>query len=122
MKKRITACLVFLAAWSWSLCWAQVEFPKALKEVVPLYPKAKVVTALETADASQAVLEASGKAKEVVSFYKTALEGKGWKMEVEMHQQDNSMANFKRGKQVLSIVADSSDKAKTNVVFTLGKE
>lgn len=103
------------------MCWAQVEFPKALRELVPIYPKAQVVTALETADASNAVLEASGTAKEVVSFYKKALEGKGWKMEVEMHQKDNSMVSFEKGKQVLSIMADSSNKAKTNVVITLGK-
>lgn len=122
MKTSIKTCLVFLAAWIWSLCWAQVEFPKALKEIVPMYPKAEVVTAIETADASNAVLEASGTAEEVVSFYKKALQGKGWKMEVEMHQKDNSMASFKKGKQVLSIVADSSDKAKANVVLTLGKE
>lgn len=122
MRKNITACLVFLAACSWPFCWAQVEFPKALKDLVPLYPNSRVVTAIETADGSHAVLEASGTAKEIASFYKKALEGKGWGMEVEMHQKDNSVVSFKKGKQVLSVMADASTKGKTSIVFTLGKQ
>lgn len=122
MRKNVTAWLVFLVACTWSFCWAQVDFPKALKDLVPLYPNAKVVTAMETGDGSHAVLEASGTAKEIVSFYKKALEGKGWSMEVEMHQKSNSMMSFKKGKQVLSVMADASGKGKTNIVFTLGKQ
>ncbi|MEJ5376250.1 MAG: hypothetical protein WHX93_06705 [bacterium] len=122
MKKYTVPGLVFLAIFGFTISVAQVELPKSLKDVLPLYPKAKVLTAMETSDGSHAVLEASGSSKEIASFYKKAMESKGWNLEMEMHQERTSMVNFKKAKQVLSIMADATDKAKTNIIVTLAKK
>lgn len=106
----------------YAFSFAQVDYPKGLKDVMPPYPKAKVTTAMETSDGSHAILEGSGSLQEVASFYKKALEGKGWALEFEMHQKDNTSLVFKKGKQALSILVDTSQKGKTAIVLTLGKK
>lgn len=122
MKRTIAGCMSMVVALVWAVVWAQVELPKALKDLVPIYPKAKVVTAVEMADGSHAVLEATGPAKEIVLFYRKAMEGKGWKTEMEMHQEKNSVVALSKGKQALTVMADSSDATKTTVALTLGKK
>ncbi len=122
MKKYTVPGVVLLAIFCFTISLAQVELPKSLKDVLPLYPKAKVLTAMQTTEGSHAVLEASGSSKEIASFYKKAMEGKGWSLEMEMHQEHTSMVNFKKAKQVLSIMADASDKAKTNIIVTLTRQ
>ncbi len=122
MRKLFSACISMMAVLFFAVVWAQVEFPKALKDLVPVYPKATVLTAMETADGSHAVLEATGSAKDIVPFYRKAMEGKGWKTEMEMHQKDNSMVAFSKGKQTLTVMADASNKSKTTVALTLGKK
>lgn len=121
MRKAISVCVCMVAVLVLAVTWAQVELPKALKDLVPLYPKATVVTAMDTADGSHAVLEVKGPAKDIVSFYRKAMEGKGWKTEMEMHQKENSVVALSKGKQALTVMADSSNKDKTTVALTLGK-
>jgi len=122
MRKAMCGSVLCLAALFLAVAWAQVELPKALKDVVPLYPKATVVTAMDTADGSHAVLEVKGPAKDIVSFYRKAMEGKGWKTEMEMHQKENSVVALSKGKQALTVMADASDKDKTTVALTLVKK
>jgi SNF family Na+-dependent transporter len=122
MKTRVALAMGFSFFSVSALVSAQVDYPKGLKEIVPVYSKAKVVTAMETTDGSHAVLEGTGSAQEVVSFYKKALEGKGWALEWEMNQKDNTGLAFTKGKQGLYIVVDTSQKGKTTIVLTLGKK
>jgi len=122
MRTRVALGIGFFLSFVSNLVLAQVDYPKGLKEIMPVYPKAKVVTAMETTDGSHAVLEGSGSTQEVASFYKKALEGKGWTPQWEMHQKDNTSLAFTKGKQVLSVLVDTSQKGKTTIVLTLGKK
>ena len=121
MRRGVMVWLAVSVSFVWAAALAQVELPKSLKDIVPVYPKATVVTAMETADGSHAMMEAKGSAKDIVSFYRKAMEDKGWKTEMEMHQKENSMVALSKGKQALTVMADASDKDKTTVALTLGK-
>lgn len=123
MKRLFCACWVVLV-----MCGpkagqlgAEVELPKAIKAIIPVYPNSTVITAFETKDGSQAVMEGKGEPKEVVSFYKKHLEPKGWEIQMEMSQKTSHSVILKKGQQTLSVVADSSSKGKTSVAVILGK-
>lgn len=122
MRKSITTCLAFFAASIWSIGLAQVEFPKGLKKVVSVYSDATVLTALETAETSHVVMETGSPPEQVVAFYRKQLEGKGWKTEMEMRQKESLMLVFRKGKQTLSLLAESSAQAKATVALTLSEK
>jgi hypothetical protein len=104
------------------MAWAQVELPQAIKDVAPLYPGANVEMALNTSDGAHASFTTKDTPKQVVEFYKKALTGKGWKMEMEMAQGSSQMTVFTKGKQSMQVIADGPSPGKTTVALNLGKQ
>jgi hypothetical protein len=123
MKRLLWAGITLAAGlWLGAASWAQVEFPKGLKDVAPVPPGATVLQAMEMTDGSHAVMEGSTPPKDVIAFYRKAMEGKGWKMEMEMNQKDNALVVFSKGGQALTVMADGSGGKKTTIALTLGKK
>lgn len=62
-------CVVALAA----------EMPDALKDVVPVYPEAKVTTASEAGAMTTVKFETTAGPEEVFQYYKKTMTERGWK-------------------------------------------
>ena len=101
MKIRVCSwCIVVLAMLVGFIAWAGVEYPEALKSVVPVYPGAEVVAVMNVQNGSQAVMQVTDAPKEVIEFYRKALTKKGWTMVADMKQENTMVIILSKGRQM----------------------
>ena len=113
------ACFVFLFVGS--PAWAQVELAGDLKELVPVYPGAKVTSSLVMGEAQNGVIETGDPTADVASFYESAMKEKGWKMEMKMDQEEAHMLAFSKDEYKLVVSVHSED-GKAQAALVLSKE
>jgi len=114
MKRTVFALLLWAIALV-GVASAEVSMPEGLKNI-PLPSGAKVVTAVNQSNTQMAALEASGDTKKIKEFYKEKLQKDGWKVEMEMEQNDMAILSFGKDQEKLVIAAN---KKGDQVAFTV---
>lgn len=100
---------------------AQVEIPQGLKDI-PLYEAAKPVMAFADQGAETIAVEVKAKPADVAAFYKKHLLDKGFKLIMEMNQEDASLVAFKKDGMVVSITIGEDGAGKTLYNIVKSKE
>ena len=111
-----TVCIL-IASWA----WGQAELPHGFKGMIPVYPGAKILMGMDSADGSHAVLETGDAPKAVIDHYRKAMEGKGWSVQTETTHGTGAMVHLTKGDQFLQVAVDRSGQ-KTTVALTLTKK
>ncbi len=99
--------------------WA-VDVPAKLKDI-PLYQGAKIEQAMDMQNHAMLTAKVNATPDAIVSFYKTAMEGKGWKTFFQAEQEGVKMIQFQKGDQMLQvgIQTEKDEKESTlNLVVT----
>jgi len=104
------------------VAWAGVDFPAQMKGLVPVYPGATVLAVMNVQNGSQVVMETGDASDKVITFYRQAMEEKGWTLVADMKQQNVLVVIFSKGSQMLQVGADSSAGKSTKVVLHLSKQ
>jgi hypothetical protein len=120
MKTKFSALIsILFCLFITSTAWGQVEAPETIKKIAPIIKGAKVVQSMQFQEGAQVVLEVSSSPKEVVVFYKDAMQKKGWNVVMQMDMQNNSMLNLAKDNMNLMINASTNQKGKTMVQLLL---
>jgi len=98
-----------------------VALPGAFKGVVPLYPGAKVAASLEMDGGGQAHLECEAKFREVIKFYRKAMNERGWSEGAVMDVPEGATAVFVKEQLSLGVTALTHGDGKTFVTLCLTK-
>ena len=120
MKSKVCVLIGFLFSLFFiSIAWGQVEVPEKIKKIAPIYKGAKVLQSMQLQEGTQVVLEVQASPKEVITFYKDAMQKKGWTVVMQMDMQNNSMLNLAKDKMNLVINASADQEGKTMVQLLL---
>jgi len=114
-------CVTFLVCIG-VVAWAGVDFPAEMKRVLPVYPGATVLAVMNVQNGPQVVMETGDASDKVITFYRQAMEEKGWTPVADMKQQNVLVVIFSKGGQMLQVGADSSEGKSTKVVLHLSKQ
>lgn len=94
----------------------EVSLPDNMKNL-PLVDGGKVIAAMSDADSQAITVEAPGDPKKIKEFYKTALPKAGWKVEMEMEQND--MAILTLGKDEWKVMISASKTGEGTVTYSM---
>jgi len=101
-----------------SLCWADVSLPDTMKDI-PLFEGSKIVSSMSQEEAQVVTVDAAGEPKKVKEFYKNTLPKAGWKIEMEMENNDMSLIAFSKDEWKLMITANKTGDAR--VAYSLAR-
>jgi hypothetical protein len=114
MKAKVClATIVLASAMFTSMASGEVALPEEIKKIAPIYKGAKVVQSMQMQGAVQAIFEVQAKPREVITFYKDAMEKKGWKVVMEMDMENTSMMNLAIDNNNLMVNATAKEGEKT---------
>lgn len=122
MKSRLAfaavcaVCIIF----GLSCTVAAIDVPAKLIDI-PLYQGSKVEQAMDMQNHSMVTLKVNAKPEDIAVFYKSAMEGKGWKTLFQAEQEGVRVINFQKDNQMLqlSIHTEKKEDATTvNLVLT----
>jgi hypothetical protein len=120
MKTKIYVLLIVLFGVLFiSNTFAQVDVPEGLKNIVPIYEGSKVIHSMQMQGASQALFEVQASPKEIISYYKSIMQQRGWKIVVEMDMENTSMTNLSKDDASLVINAAANKGEKTMLQILL---
>ncbi|UCH21374.1 MAG: hypothetical protein JSU83_23220 [Deltaproteobacteria bacterium] len=74
---------------------------------------------MQLPEGAQVVFEVQASPKEVVTFYKDAMQKKGWSVVMQMDMQNNSILNLAKDDMNLVINASADQEGKTMVQLLL---
>ena len=78
MKVNVRVLISILAGlFLTSTAWGQVEVPEKIKKVAPIYKGANILQSFRAQDGAQVIFEVKASPKEVIIFYKDAMQKKG---------------------------------------------
>jgi hypothetical protein len=120
MRAKVYALImVFVSGIFSSMALAEVEIPEAIKKVAPIYEGAKVIQSMQIQEGAQAIIEVQATPKEVITFYKDAMQQRGWKVVMQMDMEKNSMLNLAKNNTSLVVNASAEQEGKTMVQLLL---
>lgn len=120
MKPKVCASIsILFSLFLASMAWGQVEVPEKIKKIAPIYKGAKVLQSMQLPEGAQVVFEVQASPKEVVTFYKDAMQKKGWSVVMQMDMQNNSILNLAKDDMNLVINASADQEGKTMVQLLL---
>jgi hypothetical protein len=107
MVKRMRVCVLSVAVVvsaliSFGPAFGAIDVPAKFKGI-PIYDGSKIVHAMDMD--SNAMLSATVKASAdaVSDFYKNAMKGSGWKLAMQMDQDNTKVLHFQKDKQVFQV-------------------
>ena len=117
----LTALVVILTATMLAVAWGNVNLPKGLEGILPIYPGSKVVSAVERNGNSQTTMETEDESRAVMVFYRKAMVYKGWTIMSGMILKRGSSITFSKGAQTLRITSQHSDRDSTTILVSIFK-
>ena len=117
----LTALVVILTATMLTVAWGNVNLPKGLEGILPIYPGSKVVSAVERNGNSQTTMETEDESTAVMVFYRKAMAYKGWNIISGMILKGGSSITFSKGVQTLRITTQYSDEDSTTILVSIFK-
>lgn len=104
----IVICLCFSFFFSVGSAVAAVDVPAKLKEF-PLYSGSKIVHAMDMDN--NAMLSATVKASpdSVSDFYKNDMKGKGWKLAMQMDQDNSKVLHFQKDNMIFQVTIQGEE-------------
>lgn len=120
MKAKIRVVIIVLLSGIFaSMAFAEVDVPEEIRNVVPIYEGAKAVQSMKLEGAVQVVFELQTSPKEVITFYKNTMQGKGWNVVMQMEMERASMINLSKDNTNLMLNATADQKEKTMLQIIL---
>ncbi len=106
----IAICLYFLPVFFFAVgpALAAVDVPDKLKEF-PLYSGSKIIQAMDMDN--NAMLSATVKASpdSVSDFYKNGMKGKGWKLAMQMDQDNSKVLHFQKDNMIFQVTIEGEE-------------
>ncbi len=97
--------------------WA-VDVPAKLKDI-PIFQGAKIEQAMDMENHAMLTAKVNAKPEAIASFYKGAMEAKGWKTFFQAEQENTRIIQFQKGDQMLQIgIQTDGDGTTFNLVVT----
>ena len=114
MVKRMKICVLSVAVvvcvlYALGSAFGAIDVPAKFKDI-PIYDGSKIIHAMDMD--SNAMLSATVKASAdaVSDFYKNATKGKGWKLAMQMDQDNAKVLHFQKDKQVFQVTIQFEEK------------
>lgn len=74
-----------------------------------LYQGAKIIQVMDSGTTSMAMIEVKASRDDVLEFYKNKLKGQGWKVAMQVEQEDSAVIHFTKDKMAIQINASQSE-------------
>lgn len=97
----------------------QINLPKGLRGILPIYPGAKVVLSQDWDGGSQAIIETRDELKAVVIFFRKALAYQGWSVVSKMALEKRITIIFSKANLVMQLTARDVDEHQTKVIVSI---
>lgn len=97
----------------------QINLPKGLRGILPIYPGAKVVLSQDWDGGSQAIIETGDELKAVVIFFRKALAYQGWSVVSKMALEKRITIVFSKANLVMQLTARDVDEHQTKVIVNI---
>jgi hypothetical protein len=94
---------------------------KGLEKVIPIYPRSKVVFAMDWAGGSQTMIQTPDEPKAAVIFFRKAMAYRGWNVVKGMAIAGGQTIVFSKGGQVLQITAHHAEQEKTTILVNIAQ-
>ncbi len=89
-----------------------MELPAKLSQL-PIYSGSKIVHVMDMGDNSMAGLEVKADREALIKFYKKVMQDKGYKIALQVEQEDNAFVHFTKDTQTIQISANKGEEGVT---------
>ena len=120
MKSWLIVALTLILAVSISATASgQINLPKGLEGVLPIYPGAEVVLSQDWDGGSQTFIETRDEMKAVVIFFRKALAYQGWSIVNKIALENRITIVFSKADLLMQLTARDVDENQTRVIVSI---
>lgn len=101
---------------------SNLKLPESFPDDIPLYPKAQPFAIYNSGKQASVQFKISDRTKNIVEFYKKALDEKGWAKEASMEIENQFFANYKKGNRYFQINVIPENERENILVITYTEE
>jgi hypothetical protein len=114
MVKRMRVCVLSAAVVVFALCTlgpavGAIDIPAKFKEI-PIYDGSKIIHAMDMETNAMLIATVKANSDSVYEFYKNAMKGSGWKLAMQMDQDNTKVLHFQKDKQVFQVTIQFEEK------------
>ena len=101
----VVACVLYVLR----PAWGEIDIPAKLKNI-PIYDGSKIVHAMDMEKNAMLSATVKASADAVAKFYKDAMTGSGWKLVVQMDQDNAKVLHFQKGDLIFQVTIQTGEK------------
>jgi hypothetical protein len=114
MNKRMRICVLSVAVvacvlYAFGPAFGAIDVPAKFKDI-PIYEGSKIVHAMDMDNNAMLSATVKASADAVSDFYKNAMKAGGWKLAMQMDQDNAKVLHFQKGKQVFQVTIQFEEK------------